>query len=108
MPSEGKVSSVVEPAIRWFKQERVIPLQLLFLLAAAVAALSARGAINPNLPTMIGVLAVGGFTCAEIGGIIPWIKRAGGAALTADFLPSYAVSRHRLPDTIAGWHTQLT
>jgi malate:Na+ symporter len=108
MQSEAKVSRVVEPAIWWFKQERVIPLHLLLLLAAAVIALSARSAITPNLPTMIGVLAVGGFTCAEIGGIIPWIKRAGGPALTAAFLPSYAVSRHWLPDNIVDCVTKFT
>src|ERR1700753_861185 len=104
MPSEAKVNRVVEPAIRWFKQERVTPLQLLLLLAAAVAALSVRGAITPNLPTMIGVLAVGGFVCAGIGGIVPWVKRTGGPALTAAFLPSYAVSRYWLHIYIpTGW-----
>ncbi len=102
------MNSVAEPAIRWFKQERVIPLQLLLLLAAAVVVLSVRGAVTPNLPTMIGVLAVGGFTCAEIGGIVPWIKRVGGPALTAAFLPSYAVSRHWVPDNIVDCVTKFT
>jgi Na+/citrate or Na+/malate symporter len=98
----------IELVVRWLKQERVIPLHMLLLLATAVIALSARGAITPNLPIMIGVLAVGGFTCAEIGGIIPWVKRAGGPALTAAFLPSYVVSRHWLPADIVDCVTKFT
>ena len=88
--------------------QRVIPLPLLLLLAVAVSVLSARGKITPNLPTMMGVLVVGGFTCAEIGSLLPWVKRAGGPALTAAFLPSYLVSRHWLPRNIVDAVTTFT
>jgi len=89
-------------------QGRLIPLPLLLLLAAAVVALAARGAITPNLPMMIGVLIVGGFLCAEIGSILPLFKRAGGPALTAAFLPSYLVSRQWLPKTLVDSITLFT
>ncbi len=87
---------------------RLIPVPLLLLLAAVVAALIARGAVTPNLPMMIGVLIVGGFVCAEIGSIVPVFKRAGGPALTAAFLPSYVVSRHWLPKTLVDSITVFT
>jgi len=89
-------------------QERIIPLPLLLLLTMAVIVLAVRGSVTPNLPTMIGVLIAGGFICAEIGSIIPLLKRAGGPALMAAFLPSYAVSRHWLPQNIVDGITIFT
>ena len=89
-------------------QERAIPLPLLLLLTLAVIVLIARRAVSPNLPTMMAVLVVGGFACAEIGSIIPLFKRIGGPALTAAFLPSYIVSRHWLPDTLVAAITTFT
>jgi len=89
-------------------QGRLIPVPVLLLLAAAVVALAARGAITPNLPMMIGVLIVGGFLCAEIGSILPLFKRAGGPALAAAFLPSYVVSRRWLPKTLVDSITIFT
>jgi malate:Na+ symporter len=96
------------PDGRFRLQERVIPLPILFLLTAGVIALAAKGAITPNLPTMIAVLLSGGFICAEIGSILPWLKRAGGPALTAAFLPSYVVSRHWMPKDIVDAITTFT
>ena len=93
---------------RFKLEERLIPFPLLLLVAAAVIALTARNAITPNLPTMIGVLVAGGFICAEIGSILPLVKRAGGPALTAAFLPSYVVSRHWLPQNIVDAITTFT
>lgn len=93
---------------RFELHERLIPLPLLLLLTAAVIALAARKAVAPNLPTMIGVLIVGGFICAEIGSVLPLLKRAGGPALTAAFLPSYVVSRHWLPQNIVDAITVFT
>ena len=98
-----------DPEGRRFRlQERLIPLPLLLLVGAAVAVLVTRNAITPNLPMMIGVLFVGGFLCAEIGSILPLIKRAGGPALTAAFLPSYVVSRHWLPKNLVDAITTFT
>lgn len=78
----------------------LVPLPLFGLLAAIVVALALSNAVTPEVPSMIAVLAVGGFSCAWIGGLIPWIKRLGGPALVAAFLPSYLVSRHWLPPKI--------
>jgi len=90
-----------ETRMRWFSYRiGVIPLPLFVLLAATIAVLVRSNAATQESPTMIGVLAVGGFFCAWIGGLIPWIKRLGGPALVAAFLPSYLVSRHWLPTNL--------
>src|SRR4029077_978642 len=52
--------------------------------------------------------AVGGFSCAWIGGLIPWLKRLGGPALVAAFLPSYIVSRHWMPKNLVENITSFT
>lgn len=86
---------------RWFGYRLgIVPLPLFVPLAATVAVLAAKHAITSAAPIVIAVLAVGGFACAWLGGLIPWIRRAGGPALTAAFLPSYLVSQHWIPDSI--------
>ena len=39
----------------------------------------------------VAVLAVGGFTCAEVGKRLPLIRQIGGAAIFATFTPSALV-----------------
>lgn len=86
----------------------IIPLPLFALLAAIVVTLTLSNAISTEAPVMIAVLATGGFTCAWIGGLIPWGKRLGGPALVAAFLPSYLVSQHWLPANLVEKITSFT
>jgi Na+/citrate or Na+/malate symporter len=87
--------------VRWLSYRfGIIPLPLFVLLAAVIIALTLCNAITQEVPLMIAVLAIGGFTCAWIGGLIPWVKRLGGPVLAAAFLPSYLVSRHWLSSTL--------
>jgi Na+/citrate or Na+/malate symporter len=86
----------------------IIPLPLFAVLAAAVVTLTLSSAISQEMPVMIAVLATGGFACAWIGGLVPWIKRLGGPALVAAFLPSYLVSRHWLPANLVEKITSFT
>ena len=79
----------------------VVPLAIYILLAALVTFFIARdGKLASDLPTMIAVLALGGFGCAEIGKRLPVIRNLGAAAIFATFVPSYLAFAHLLPDGI--------
>jgi malate:Na+ symporter len=79
----------------------VVPVAIYFLLAGLVTFFIARdGKLASDLPTMIAVLALGGFGCAEIGKRLPVIRDIGAAAIFATFVPSYLAFAHLLPDTI--------
>jgi CCS family citrate carrier protein len=79
----------------------VVPLAIYVLLAGLVTFFIARdGKLASDLPTMIAVLALGGFGCAEIGKRLPVIRNLGAAAIFATFVPSYLAFAHLLPDGI--------
>jgi Na+/citrate or Na+/malate symporter len=79
----------------------VVPLPVYILVAALVAFFIVRdGKVASDLPTMIAVLALGGFGCAEIGKRLPVIRNLGAAAIFATFVPSYLVFAHLLPDGV--------
>jgi CCS family citrate carrier protein len=79
----------------------VVPVAIYILLAALVTFFIARdGKLASDLPTMIAVLALGGFGCAEIGKRLPVIRNLGAAAIFATFVPSYLAFAHLLPDGI--------
>src|SRR5208282_4784405 len=64
----------------------IVPLPVYVLLAALVTFFILRdGKIASDLPTMIAVLALGGFGCAEIGKRLPVIRNLGAAAIFATF-----------------------
>ena len=76
-----------------------MPLPVYILLAALVTFFILRdGKVASDLPTMIAVLALGGFSCAEIGKRLPVIRNLGAAAIFATFVPSYLVFAHLLPE----------
>jgi CCS family citrate carrier protein len=80
----------------------IVPLPVYVLLAALVAFFILRdGKVASDLPTMIAVLALGGFGCAEIGRRLPVIRNLGAAAIFATFVPSYLVYAHLLPEGMA-------
>src|SRR5215469_14911842 len=77
----------------------IVPLPVYVLIAGLVAFFILReGKVASDLPTMIAVLALGGFGCAEIGRRLPVIRNLGAAAIFATFVPSYLVFAHLLPD----------
>jgi malate:Na+ symporter len=62
----------------------VVPLPIYVLLAALVTFFILRdGTLASDLPTMIAVLALGGFGCAEIGKRLQVIRNLGAAAIFA-------------------------
>src|SRR5271166_5508772 len=77
----------------------IVPLPVYVLLAALVTFFILRdGKVASDLPTMIAVLALGGFGCAEIGRRLPVIRNLGAAAIFATFVPSYLVFANLLPE----------
>lgn len=75
----------------------IIPLPVYFVLVALVATLVITGEIKSDGPTMIAVLVLGGFTCAEIGKRLPLLRNIGAGAIFATFIPSALVYYHLIP-----------
>lgn len=94
----------------------VVPLPVMVVLVAVLAAFLAMGKF-PAVPggktpddvcTMLAVLAVGGFLCAELGKRLPLIKHIGGAAIFATFIPSYLAYHEYVPKVIVQSVTDFT
>lgn len=75
----------------------IIPLPVYLLLIGIIVFLTMDGKMPTELSMMIAVLAVGGFTCAEIGRRIPGLRLVGGAVIFATFVPSAMTYYHLLP-----------
>ncbi|WP_166305276.1 2-hydroxycarboxylate transporter family protein [Bradyrhizobium sp. 26S5] len=75
----------------------IVPVPIYALLIVLVAALVYTGEIKPDGPTMIVVLVLGGFTCAEIGKRIPVLRSIGAGAIFATFIPSALAFYHLIP-----------
>lgn len=86
----------------------IIPLPIYLLLLALVVAFAVRGKISGEVTVMIAVLVVGGFTCAEIGRRIPWLRAVGGSSLVTIFLPSFLVAHQLLPAPLVQSVTTFT
>ena len=82
----------------WISYEiGTLPLPIFLLLLGSVAGFALTKTLTSEVALMIGALALGGSICAWLGGVLPAIRRLGGSAITAAFLPSYFVYRHWLP-----------
>ena len=101
----------------WSLMERrvgILPLPVLVVLAGLLTAFVVTGRFPAggktpfDVSTMLAVLAVGGFVCAEIGKRIPLVKDIGGAAIFATFIPSCLAYYHLLPDVIVQTVTDFT
>lgn len=94
----------------------IIPLPVMVVLIAVLTAFismgkfpAAPGGKTPNdVCTMLAVLAVGGFLCAELGKRIPLVKDIGGAAIFATFIPSYLAFHEYVPKIIVQSVTDFT
>ena len=75
----------------------IIPIPVYLLLLVLLTTLVYTGEIRPDGPTMIAVLVVGGFTCAEIGKRIPVLRSIGAGAIFATFIPSALAYYHLIP-----------
>ena len=82
----------------------IVPLPIYIIIVALIGAFVeiGNGKIASDILISIAVLAVGGFTCGEIGRNLPLVKHLGAGAIFATFLPSYLVYAHLLPAPVIG------
>src|SRR4051812_38851977 len=78
----------------------IIPLPIYAILVVLIAILTYLGEVKSDAPTMIAVLVLGGFTCAEIGKRIPILRSIGAGAIFATFIPSALAYYKLLPPQI--------
>jgi malate:Na+ symporter len=86
----------------------IVPLPVFVLLLALIAGFTLTGRIPSDLPMAIVLLAMGGFTCAEIGKRLPVLRNIGAAAILATFIPSALAYYHLLPAPILASVTEFT
>ena len=104
-PGEGAAPDVAAPApfwpTGWWRvmdyKVGIISLPIYVILVGLLAVLTMEGQIKPDAPTMIAVLVLGGFSCAEIGKRLPILRNIGAAAILATFVPSALVYYKVLP-----------
>ena len=85
-----------------------LPLPIYLVLLAVLGAMTANGKLASDLPTGIALVAVGGFTCAELAKRIPWIRHIGASSIFAAFLPSMLVYYHWMPAPVTKAVTDFT
>lgn len=92
----------------------ILPIPVAIVLVALLTAFIAMGKFPASgktpqdVCTMLAVLALGGFICAEIGKRLPLIKHIGGAAIFATFIPSYLAYHAYVPKVIVQSVTDFT
>lgn len=85
-----------------------LPLPVYVLLVVVLALMTAHGKLAADLPTGIALVAVGGFTCAELAKRIPWIRHIGATSIFAAFIPSMLVYYKLMPEPITKAVTTFT
>ncbi|QGZ65929.1 2-hydroxycarboxylate transporter family protein [Paraburkholderia acidisoli] len=97
---------------RWWRifdlRVGALPLPVYALLIAVLALMTAHGKLAADLPTGIALVAVGGFTCAELAKRIPWIRHIGATSIFAAFIPSMLVYYKLMPEPITKAVTTFT
>ncbi len=97
---------------RWWRVFDVrigtLPLPVYVVLIAVLAAMSAHGKLASDLPTGIALVAVGGFTCAELAKRIPWIRHVGATSIFTAFIPSMLVYYKIMPEPVTKAVTAFT
>ena len=86
----------------------IIPIPIFVLLIILVATLVQTGEVRSDGPTMIAVLVLGGFTCAELGKRLPVLRSIGAGAIFATFIPSALVYYHLIPEKIESSIVEFT
>lgn len=86
----------------------IIPLPVYFLLLALIVGFVLTGKIPGEISVAIALLAVGGFTCSELGKHIPIVRDIGAAAIFATFIPSCLAFYHLLPEMVVKDVTEFT
>ncbi|MFT4065239.1 2-hydroxycarboxylate transporter family protein [Paraburkholderia sp.] len=85
-----------------------LPVPVYLVLVAVLAAMTLHGKLASDLPTGIALVAVGGFTCAELAKRIPWIRHIGATSIFAAFIPSMLVYYKLMPAPVVKAVTDFT
>jgi malate:Na+ symporter len=115
----GRASALAsEPAGPEFWPERwwrimeisigIIPLPIYVITLGVISYFVIWGKLPTEINVAVAVLAVGGFTCAELGKRLPGVRQVGGAAILATFIPSALVYYHLLPVPVIKLVTDFT
>jgi malate:Na+ symporter len=86
----------------------VIPLPVYVICLGVLSYFLLRGRLPTEINAAIAVLAIGGFTCAELGKRLPLVGRIGGGAIFATFIPSALVYYRLLPAPLVSSVTDFT
>jgi malate:Na+ symporter len=78
----------------------IVPIPIYVILVAVLAGFTYTGDVKGEISTMIAVLVIGGFTCAEIGKRMPVLRNIGAGAIFATFVPSALAYYKLLPPQI--------
>jgi malate:Na+ symporter len=78
----------------------IIPIPIFVILFLLLAGLTYTGDVKGEVSTMIAVLVIGGFTCAEIGKRTPILRSIGAGAIFATFIPSALAYYKLLPPQV--------
>src|SRR5499425_310842 len=78
----------------------IVPIPVYVILVTLLVGFTYTGDIKGEVSTMIAVLVIGGFTCAEIGKRTPVLRNVGAAAIFATFVPSALAYYKLLPPQI--------
>ncbi|VVD59237.1 Citrate/malate transporter [Pandoraea iniqua] len=107
--ASGSVMSLRE---RWWAvfdlRIGALPLPVYLALVAILAAMTHNGKLAADLPTGIALVAVGGFTCAELAKRIPWVRHIGATSIFAAFIPSAMVYYGLMPAPVTKAVTTFT
>lgn len=86
----------------------IVPLPVYVLLLALITGFTLTGRVPSDILMAIVLLAMGGFTCAEIGKRLPVLRNIGAAAILATFIPSALAYYKILPASILTSVTEFT
>ena len=86
----------------------IIPLPIYVILLALIAGFAVTGKVPSDILMATVLLAMGGFSCAELGKRLPLFRNVGAAAIFATFIPSFLAFHHFLPASILGSVTEFT
>ncbi len=86
----------------------IVPLPVYVLLLALITGFTLTGKVPSDILMAIVLLAMGGFTCAEIGKRLPVLRNIGAAAILATFIPSALAYYKLLPASILASVTEFT
>ena len=86
----------------------IIPLPIFVILLVLIAAFVLTGKVPSDILMATVLLAMGGFTCAELGKRLPVFRHLGAAAIFATFIPSFLAFHHYLPESVLNSVTEFT